>query len=53
MLGEGDRVYETAKSAVVGLTRSFAKELGKHNIRANSVVPGSIATETNKTLVNS
>ena len=46
MLGEGDKVaYETAKSAVVGLTRSFAKELGKHNIRANSVVPGSIATE--------
>ena len=46
MLGEGDKVaYETAKSAVVGLTRSFAKELGKYNIRANSVVPGSIATE--------
>ena len=46
MLGEGDKVaYETAKSAVVGLTRSSAKELGKHNIRANSVVPGSIATE--------
>ena len=46
MLGEGDKVaYETAKSAVVGLTRSFAKELGKYNIRSNSVVPGSIATE--------
>jgi len=28
MLGEGDKVvYETAKSAVVGLTRSFAKNL--------------------------
>ena len=46
MLGEGDKVaYETAKSAVVGLTRSFAKELGKYNIRSNSVVPGSIVTE--------
>ena len=46
MLGEGDKVvYETAKSAGVGLTRSFAQEFGKYNIRTNSVVPGSIATE--------
>ena len=46
ILGEGDKVvYETAKSAVVGLTRSFAQEFGKYNIRTNSVMPGSIATE--------
>ena len=46
MLGEGDKVvYETAKSAVIGLTRSFAQEYGKYNIRTNSVIPGSIATE--------
>ena len=46
MLGEGDKViYETAKSAVIGLTRSFAQEFGKYDIRTNSVVPGSIATE--------
>jgi len=46
VLGEGDKVvYETAKSAVVGLTRSFAQEYGKYNIRTNSVIPGSIATE--------
>jgi len=46
MLGEGDKViYETCKSAVVGLTRSFAQEFGKYNIRTNSVVPGSIATD--------
>mgnify|MGYP005657966707 FL=1 len=46
MLGEGDKVvYETAKSAVVGLTRSFAQEYGKYNIRTNSVIPGSISTE--------
>ena len=46
MLGEGDKVvYETAKSSVVGLTRSFAQEFGKYNIRTNSVMPGSIATE--------
>ena len=46
MLGEGDKVvYETAKSSVIGLTRSFAQEFGKYNIRTNSVTPGSIATE--------
>ena len=46
MLGEGDKVvYETAKSAVVGLTRSFAQEFGRYNIRTNSVIPGSIATQ--------
>ena len=46
ILGEGDKVgYETAKSAVVGLTRSFAQEFGKYNIRTNSVIPGSIATK--------
>ena len=40
MLGEGDKVaYETAKSAVIGLTRSFAREFGKYNIRCNSVTP--------------
>ena len=32
MLGEGDKVvYETAKSAVIGLTRSFAHEYGNYN----------------------
>ena len=46
MMGEGDKVaYETAKSAVIGLTRSLAREFGKYNIRCNSVTPGSIATE--------
>ena len=46
VLGEGDKVvYETAKSAVIGLTRSFAQEFGKYNIRSNVVTPGSIATE--------
>ena len=46
VMGEGDKVvYETAKSAVVGLTRSFAQEYGKYNIRTNTVIPGCIATE--------
>ena len=37
--------YSTAKAAIHGLTRSLAKDLGKHNIRINSIAPGSIATE--------
>jgi NAD(P)-dependent dehydrogenase (short-subunit alcohol dehydrogenase family) len=43
-------VYATAKSAVHGLTRSFARELGPHRIRVNAVVPGWIMTERQKQL---
>jgi NAD(P)-dependent dehydrogenase (short-subunit alcohol dehydrogenase family) len=42
--------YKTAKSAVVGLTRALARELGSRNIRVNSVVPGWIMTERQETL---
>ena len=46
MIGEGGMAgYTSAKSGIVGLTRSFARDLGRYNIRVNSVVPGSIATE--------
>ena len=37
--------YATAKSAVHGLTRTLARDLGKHRIRVNTVVPGWIMTE--------
>lgn len=37
--------YTTAKSAVQGLVRSLARELGPRDIRVNSVVPGWILTE--------
>jgi NAD(P)-dependent dehydrogenase (short-subunit alcohol dehydrogenase family) len=36
--------YTASKHAVVGLARAFAAELGKHNIRVNSLNPGSVAT---------
>ena len=42
--------YTTAKSAIMGLTRSLAKDFGEHNIRVNCVVPGWIATERQKKL---
>ncbi len=46
----GVPVYVTAKSAIVGLTRTLAHELGKHNIRVNCVMPGAILTERQKRL---
>jgi D-xylose 1-dehydrogenase len=42
--------YTTAKAAVHGLTRSFMMELGKHNIRVNTVYPGWTMTARQKEL---
>jgi SDR family mycofactocin-dependent oxidoreductase len=36
--------YTTSKHALVGMTRAFAAELGRHRIRVNSVHPGNVAT---------
>jgi NAD(P)-dependent dehydrogenase (short-subunit alcohol dehydrogenase family) len=38
-------IYSTAKAAVLGLTRSLAREYGPDNIRVNCVVPGWIMTQ--------
>lgn len=38
-------VYETAKAAAHGLSRSLARELGKSGIRVNTLAPGWIMTE--------
>jgi NAD(P)-dependent dehydrogenase (short-subunit alcohol dehydrogenase family) len=37
--------YTTAKSAIMGLTKSLARELGGLRIRVNSVAPGWVLTE--------
>ncbi|MBL7184862.1 MAG: glucose 1-dehydrogenase [Phycisphaerae bacterium] len=37
---EGQSVYAGTKAAVYNLTRSWAKELGKHNVRVVGVAPG-------------
>ncbi len=37
---QGQSVYAGTKAAVYALTRSWAKELGKHNIRVVGVAPG-------------
>jgi len=41
----GMPAYTTAKAAIHGLTRSFARELGRDGIRVNTVVPGWVMTE--------
>ncbi|MBU3005574.1 SDR family NAD(P)-dependent oxidoreductase [Paraglaciecola arctica] len=46
MMGaEGVSVYTTMKSAVMGMTKSLARELGHDNIRVNSIAPGWVLTE--------
>jgi D-xylose 1-dehydrogenase len=46
----GMPAYTSAKAAVHGMTRSFARDLGKHRIRVNTIVPGWVMTERQKTL---
>ena len=46
MIGQGGMpCYTTAKSAIQGLTRGLARDLGSKNIRVNCVVPGWIMTQ--------
>lgn len=37
-------LYQTAKAAIEGLTRSLARELGRENIRVNTIIPGNVQT---------
>jgi D-xylose 1-dehydrogenase len=37
-------LYQTAKAGIEGMTRAMARDLGVHNIRVNTIVPGGIKT---------
>ena len=41
----GQTNYVATKAGVIGMTRVWARELGKYGIRVNAVAPGFIATE--------
>lgn len=40
--------YVTSKHGIIGITRSFANELGQYNIQTNAISPGFFATDVNK-----
>jgi 3-oxoacyl-[acyl-carrier protein] reductase len=41
----GQTNYVATKAGVIGMTRTWARELGRYKIRVNAVAPGFIATE--------
>lgn len=41
----GQTNYVASKAGVIGMTKVWARELGRHNIRVNAVAPGFITTE--------
>ncbi len=41
----GQTNYVATKAGVIGMTRTWARELGRYRIRVNAVAPGFVATE--------
>jgi len=46
----GQTNYVATKAAVIGMTKVWARELGRYNIRVNAVAPGFTATEMVKSM---
>src|SRR3954451_10765357 len=46
--GSATRIhYVSSKAAIIGFSRTLARELGPHNIRVNTIAPGSTLSEDN------
>jgi len=41
----GQTVYVATKAGIVGMTKVWARELGRYNVRVNAIAPGSIQTD--------
>jgi NAD(P)-dependent dehydrogenase (short-subunit alcohol dehydrogenase family) len=46
----GMAIYTAAKSAMLGLTRSLARDFGPDNVRVNAIAPGWVLTERQTSL---
>ena len=46
----GQTNYVASKAGIIGMTRTWARELGKYKIRVNAVAPGFIATDMLKAM---
>ncbi len=46
----GQTNYAATKAGVINMTRSWARELGRYNIRVNAVAPGFIGTDILKSM---
>ena len=44
--------YIASKGAIIGFSRSLAREMGEHNVRINCITPGAIETEGEKKLMS-
>jgi 3-oxoacyl-[acyl-carrier protein] reductase len=44
--------YIASKGAIIGFTRSLAREVGEHNVRVNCVTPGAVETEGERKIVS-
>jgi gluconate 5-dehydrogenase len=48
----GGRTYETAKAALVGLTKALAADWAPHNVTVNAIAPGGFLTDPNRRWFN-
>ena len=48
--GPGMVAYTATKAAIVGMTKSLAREFGDDNIRVNAIAPGAVMTERQRKL---
>ena len=46
----GQANYAATKAGIIGMTKTLAREFGKHGITVNAVAPGFIATEMTDTI---